>query len=557
MKIISFHNSLEASAALYVNGTIKAAISEERFNRIKNFHGFPHKSINYLLKKFNINFADLDYVVYGMIDSIDPDAEADLKIREKLNTIQKQYKKKFYERVDSEKKWNEIHLKQLYKYAKKNKFLKKLVLVDHHKSHAAGAYFTSPFKDAMVFTFDGKGGFKSSSIYKGKNKEFKRINFLTTFDSLGYFYGNITRALGFKSERHEGKVTGLAAYGKKTNLVKYFRSFIKLNNSTINIKFGKNYLPWFLKKKNLPFFFKKLSQYSKEDIAFAAQAILEESITYIIKKNLPKNKKTNICLAGGVMANVKLNQKIREIKNVKNVYVQPAMGDAGIAIGAIYAFLSKRNKISPKFLNTMSLGTSYEKQQIKKKLIKENIIFNYNKDISKVLIDEMKKNKIVGYFSDRMEFGPRALCNRSILYHGKDKSINTWLNNKLHRTEFMPFAPVTIEEYAKDCFVGWNKNDVAGNFMTMTYKCTPRFIKSCPASVHIDNTARPQIIKKSNKVFHKILKNYLIKTGEMALINTSFNKHEEPIVESIDDAIHAFKNKIIDTLIIENFVISK
>ena len=187
----------------------------------------------------------------------------------------------------------------------------------------------------------------------------------------------------------------------------------------------------------------------------------------------------------------------------------------------------------------------------------KNIIFNYNKDISKVLIDEIKKNKIVGYFSDRMEFGPRALCNRSILYHGKDKSINTWLNNKLHRTEFMPFAPVTIEEYAKDCFVGWNKNDVAGNFMTMTYKCTPRFIKSCPASVHIDNTARPQIIKKSNKVFHKILKNYLIKTGEMALINTSFNKHEEPIVESIDDAIHAFKNKIIDTLIIENFVISE
>ena len=316
--------------------------------------------------------------------------------------------------------------------------------------------------------------------------------------------------------------------------------------------------PGLFKKKDLPFFFKKLSKYSKEDISFAAQTILEEAVVYRIKNNLPKNRKVNICLSGGVTANVKLNQKIREIRNVKNVFIQPAMGDAGIVIGAIYAFLSKKNKIKPKFLNTMSLGSKYNNEQIKKILKKNKIKFKLTKNISKVLIEQLSKNKIIGFFSGKMEFGPRALCNRSILYHGKDKSVNDWLNNKLKRTEFMPFAPVTIEEYAKKCFIGWSKKDVAADFMTMTYKCTPEFIKSCPAAVHVDSTARPQIIrKKNNPNFHKILKNYLNKSGEMALINTSFNKHEEPIVENVNDALHAFKNNIVDTLIIQNFVITR
>ena len=232
------------------------------------------------------------------------------------------------------------------------------------------------------------------------------------------------------------------------------------------------------------------------------------------------------------------------------------MGDAGIAIGAIYAFLSKKFKIYPKYLKTASLGSNYKKNEIRKILNSKKIKFLQGQNISHIFLEQLKKNNIVGYYSGGMEFGPRSLCNRSILYHGKDKAINDWLNKRLHRTEFMPFAPVTIEEYASKCFIGWKKNDVAADFMTMTYKCTPKFIKNCPASVHVDGTARPQIIrKKDNYIFHKILKNYLLKTEQMAIINTSFNKHEEPIVESIHDALHALQKKMIDTLIIEDFVI--
>ena len=342
MKILSFHNSIEAGAALYINGKITSAISEERLNRIKNFHGFPKKSINFLLKNFKLSFKDFDYIVYGAINSINPDKETLKKIEQKKKKIPKKYFFKFDERVSTEINWNKKHITEVLKFAKKNDFLHKFILLDHHESHAASAYFCSPFKKALIFTFDGKGGFKSSSIYNGVGSIFERVSYLTTFDSLGYFYGNITRALGFKSERHEGKVTGLAAFGKKTDLINYFNKFIKISKNFFVFYFGKNYLPWFCDKKDLPNFYNKLSNYSKSNIAYAAQYILEKYIVHTIRSNIPKNKNINICLAGGIFANVKLNQKIREIKNIKNVYVQPAMGDAGIAIGAIYAFLSKK-----------------------------------------------------------------------------------------------------------------------------------------------------------------------------------------------------------------------
>ncbi len=558
MKILSLHNSLEASVVLYINGKIVSALSEERFNRKKNYHGFPFRSLDYTLKKFNLKFKDIDFVLYGIIDNIEPDIEIRGKINLKLKKTEKKYHKRFNDRIKTEIKWNKFHINEIKKFAQKKNFLNKLVLLDHHECHAASAYFCSPFKNSYIFTFDGKGGFRSSTIYIGEKNYFKRKSFLTTFDSLGYFYGNITRALGFKSERHEGKVTGLAAFGKKTNLIKYFQEFIKINNNSYEIIFGKNYVPWFCNNEHLPFFFKVLKKYSKEDIAYAAQYILEKTIVNYIKKNIPKNKKVNICLAGGVFANVKLNQKIREISNVKNVYIQPAMGDTGISLGAIYAFLNKKKKIYPKFLSSVALGSEYKFKDVKNKIDKNKFIFKKIKNIENILFDEFQKGKPVGLFTGKMEFGPRALCQRSILYHAKDKTINDWLNKRLNRTEFMPFAPVTIEDLTEKCFKNLNKNDHSADFMTMTYDCTTKFIKNCPASVHVDNTARPQIIrKKVNPKFYKILKSYLIRSGELAIINTSFNKHEEPIVQNINQALSALAEKIIDSLIFDNYLIKR
>ena len=561
LKILSFHNSLESSVVYFDNGVVKEAVSEERFNRVKNFRGMPKKSINYIFSKYNINFKKLDFVISGIIDSKYPSEEVKKKLDEKLKVIlrekkNKKFKKKYFERVNTEIKWNQKCLNEIISYSKENNFFNKLVLVDHHKSHAASAYFCSPFKNAKVFTFDGKGGFKSSSYYDARNSIFIEKDFNTTFESLGYFYGNITKALGFKAERHEGKITGLAAYGKKTKILDYFKSFIKFQNGKINISLSKDYMPWFCDKKDLPNFYLNINKYSKEDVAYAAQYILEDIVCKYIKFKIKNKKKVNVCLAGGVFANVKLNQKIREIKNVKNVYIQPAMSDAGLSIGSIFAFLNKKFQIKPEFLENVYLGSNApSKIKTLKSLREKKVKFNQSKNISDVLIKEFKNKNIVGFFNGRMEFGPRSLCNRSILYHCKDKSINKWINEKLHRTEFMPFAPVTIEELAPRCFKGWKKEQRCAEFMTMTYSCTTEFKKNCPAAVHIDGTARPQIInKKNNIVMYKILKDYFKKTGDLAIINTSFNKHEEPIVENIEDAISALKQNVIDTLIIDKFV---
>jgi carbamoyltransferase len=561
LKILSFHNSLESSVVYFDNGVVKEAVSEERFNRVKNFRGMPKKSIDYIFSKYNINFKKLDFVISGIIDSKYPSEEVKKKLDEKLKVIlrekkNKKFKKKYFERVNTEIKWNQKCLNEIISYSKENNFFNKLVLVDHHKSHAASAYFCSPFKNAKVFTFDGKGGFKSSSYYDARNSIFIEKDFNTTFESLGYFYGNITKALGFKAERHEGKITGLAAYGKKTKILDYFKSFIKFQNGKINISLSKDYMPWFCDKKDLPNFYLNINKYSKEDVAYAAQYILEDIVCKYIKFKIKNKKKVNVCLAGGVFANVKLNQKIREIKNVKNVYIQPAMSDAGLSIGSIFAFLNKKFQIKPEFLENVYLGSNApSKIKTLKSLREKKVKFNQSKNISDVLIKEFKNKNIVGFFNGRMEFGPRSLCNRSILYHCKDKSINKWINEKLHRTEFMPFAPVTIEELAPRCFKGWKKEQRCAEFMTMTYSCTTEFKKNCPAAVHIDGTARPQIInKKNNIVMYKILKDYFKKTGDLAIINTSFNKHEEPIVENIEDAISALKQNVIDTLIIDKFV---
>ena len=181
-----------------------------------------------IFSKYNLNFKKLDFVISGIIDSKYPNKDIKKKFDDKLEHILKEkkpkkFKKKFYERIDTEIKWNEKCLNEIVSYSKNNNFFDKLILVDHHKSHAASAYFCSPFKSAQVFTFDGKGGFKSSSYFDAKNSYFFEKDFNTTFESLGYFYGNITKALGFKSERHEGKITGLAAYGKKTKILEYFK----------------------------------------------------------------------------------------------------------------------------------------------------------------------------------------------------------------------------------------------------------------------------------------------------------------------------------------------
>ncbi len=563
MIYLGIHNSYQAGAALIIDKNIIGAVSEERFNRVKDYHGFPHLSIDYLLKTANIELKDIDRIVYGMVTSEVPKKEVFEKLLKKVadgiseNPL---LKNKYIERIISEIEWNQKHLIEINSWGKKNKVNDKISFVDHHHSHAAGAFYSSPFVDALIFTCDGKGNFKTSCVGMGNGKKIILHDFTTTFDSVGYFYGNITKALGFTPERHEGKITGLAAYGNPDNFKWFTNDIMSIKDDMIKMKIGKHYLPWFVDPEELPAFFNQIKKYKPEDVAAAAQYTLENIIIKWVQRSIEKyhsSSKANVCLSGGVFANVKLNQKIREITSVKNVFVQPAMGDMGIPLGSCFAQMQKEKNPFKKFISSMALGPKYSPEFIESHLIDQNYEYKIIEVMEKQFVSLLNQGKVIGFFQGGMEFGPRALCNRSIMYHCRDRSVNDWLNKRLNRTEFMPFAPVTTEDLASSCFLGWKSNDRSSDFMTMTYTVTDRFNKSCPAAVHIDGTARPQIIrKKVNPQMYDIITYFNKTSGDLALINTSFNNHEEPIVCRVEDALESLDRGNVDCIIIDNFLVN-
>ena len=234
------------------------------------------------------------------------------------------------------------------------------------------------------------------------------------------------------------------------------------------------------------------------------------------------------------------------------------MGDGGLALGSAIGvpFLFNQQK---SLLSNMYLGPEFSNEEILNEIEnREELYFEYQTDLSSHIIKEIKKNRVIGLFQGRMEFGPRALCNRSIIYHCFDEGINASLNKRLQRTEFMPFAPATAEELAPECYINWEPNHLASRYMTITYNCSKEMVKNSPAVVHIDDTARPQIISASdNPLMHEILLLWYKDSGGMSLVNTSFNKHEEPIVCSPKDAVDAIVQDQVDVLVIGNYFVYK
>ena len=294
---------------------------------------------------------------------------------------------------------------------------------------------------------------------------------------------------------------------------------------------------------------------TREDVAAAAQRHLEDCMTEIVAHYVNKTGAKYVCLSGGVFGNVRVNQCIMEIPGVRNVFIQPQMGDGGLCVGAAANLLF--DKGVPKVeMEDVYLGPDYSDEEIETALLQyQDIEFKRVVDPVVETISAIENNEVVGWYNGRMEFGPRALCNRSIIYHCKDKTVNDWLNERMDRTEFMPFAPVTLEELAPRCYIGWHKDHIASRYMTITYQCTDEMASNCPATVHIDGTARPQVVnEKNNSKIYCLLKSYYEKTGGLSLINTSFNRHEEPIVNKPDDAIDALSEGMIDFLVIGNYV---
>jgi carbamoyltransferase len=560
MNILGIGFLSEASACLLKNGKLVAAISEERLNRKKFWYGYPEASINQVLEIGKIKLNDIDFVATHGFLSEKPSKKNFEKKKKLVRTSNLPLKqKKFLINFLDKRYSHEVYVfeqRTPKMIATIKRIGKPTKIYSHHHCHAATAYYGSGWKDCFVITADGWGEDGSHTFYQCKNeknvkKAFNKISFSNTIDSLGYFYGSITKALGFIPHRHEGKILGLAAYKKKPKSLNFIKKMISFDPIQKCFK-GNIESGTYLADFDNPFLISLLKKYSKKDIASATQITLENVFLQHIKELEGNNR---LAVAGGLFANVKLNQKINESKKIKEIYVFPNMGDGGLSVGSAWLAHHEITKKYPHKPKTMYLGYKISKQKSLSLLKIFGLKHKEFKNINRKIAELLANKKIVARCSGRMEFGPRALGNRSILYEANDKKINKWLNKKLKRTEFMPFAPITKFENANEFFEQTNSL-FSSQFMTITSNCTKKMISQAAAAVHVDLTARPQLVKKEiNSDLYEILDEYEKITGNKNLINTSFNMHEEPIVCNENDAIRAFLESKIDFLVLNDLLI--
>src|SRR3989344_1567768 len=563
MYILGIYDGHDAGACIVKDGVVLRAVNEERFTRKKFYIGFPYQSIEFLLRDLKLRKKNIDYIAIGGLSGVvvkdveDPTGGFGSGIGRLYSELS------FFDFALRQPFIRPLHIlssmtlrkRKLATILKKIGFYQPIEFVEHHKSHAYSAYYTFGKHPAWVFTVDGTGDYVSATVY-APNNPLHRVATTLTYDSPGYFYSEITHLLGYKMLRHEGKITGLAAFGNPDVLYDQLKPALGLTSDKTQFRnrFKAVGMRAIRKMRRLT------KNHEAKDVAAAAQYILEETVVEHIAHMLKGQKKVDVALAGGTFANVKLNQRIHELKNVNTVFIHPHMGDGGLNVGAalyVWSELTRKNGKAPlpKSIPHAYLGPEYNDPEIKAAIDRAGLKGRLSKNVDKEIAQFIADGKVVARFNGRMEYGPRALGNRSILYSAKDPSVNQWLNKRLKRTEFMPFAPSTLWEYRDHCYKNVVGAEHAAEFMTITFDCTPWTKKNCPAIVHVDGTARPQLVKKEiNPSYYKIIDEYRKITGSPTIVNTSFNMHEEPIVCTPDDAIRSFLQGHLDLIALGNWI---
>jgi carbamoyltransferase len=595
----------DSTATFMEDGRVVFACAEERLTRIKLQDGFPHQAVKMGFERTGWDPASIDVVAYAFFDGAgegelirqalaadgrrhrtDATRKSLQSLREARASgyrVQRQppipsftteelefvprkslAKRLAYDlttrfaRLDAKvhrhffRKWADVaiadhHLRtqQLAEGLALYGLAGKLRRFNHHDTHAANAFYGSGFEQALIVTFDGYGSGNCGGVYVGGRNGITPLHKFSFPNSFGQFYEHVTSGLGFRPNRHEGKIVGLAAYGDPAILCDALLARFECKDGDVQMRASMNY--WFTRA---------LSQhFAKRDIAAAYQHVLERVGAAVVSYWLKKTGITRVAMSGGVHANVKFNQRIQEIDGVDEIFIYPNMGDGGCGTGAAMLASGHDVMYTRTPLHDAYFGPDYSEREIERALTRAGLAFDRCEDVEDAVARLISEDRIVGRFAGRMEYGPRALGNRSVLYQAKDPSVNQWLNHQLGRTEFMPFAPSALNARAHSLFHGMRGSEHTAQFMTITYDCTEEMKDDSPAAVHIDGTARPQIVTdESNPSYHKVLQAYYDRTGVGAFINTSFNMHEEPIVCSPEDAIRAFLDGNLDYLAAGPFI---
>ena len=570
----------DASAAIIVDGKLIAAVEEERFNRIKHCAGFPREAVKYCLKEAGVTIQDIDYITIPR----DPRARFFNKLYYGIKIPQLALR-----RLIAWRKIEDIKKTIADTFGLGEKAIKAdIINVEHHQAHIASSFLVSPFDEALLFSADGMGDFASTMWGIGQGNKIKILGDIAFPHSLGMYYTAITQYLGFPGFGDEYKVMGLAAYGNPG----YGNEFEKIltYRGNMNFKLGLDYFVHHKKLVDMNFeegypdldvlfsghLEKRLGQARKKDepveekhknIAYALQERLENIIFKLLNdlSGLKGCAGNNLCLSGGVAFNCVASGKIFDQTPFRNIYISPAPGDAGLAIGAAYYLWHKILRKPRNFVMQHAYwGPAYEANAISAELqamagelnqqgCKITEIKN-DAELCKITAKAIAEGKIVGWFQGRMEWGPRALGNRSILVDPRRAGMKDVLNNRIkHRETFRPFAPSILEEKTGDYF---EKNHPSP-FMLFTYKVRPEKKDIIPAPTHIDGTGRLQTVSKgANLKYWNLVKEFENITGVPVVLNTSFNENE-PIVNTPKEALSCFLRTRMDTLALGNNLIER
>jgi carbamoyltransferase len=560
--LLGFHRSHEASVVLLdEEGRPLCAVSEERFSRIKMQGGWPRLAAAHVAANFDLVGARAVHGGLPLQRRFGREARLAL-YNARHGKLQDVHPKRFRKFVDVAFGRTRGGESAIFPGIPRT-------YVDHHTCHAASAYYPSGFDEAEVVTVDGVGDTYSSRFFEAKRGRLApRAAFFHTEFPLGHDYEYMTGLLGFHPHRHAGKVTGLSAHGSRDE-----RLMRKLEAWLERVWSARKGRPYFFMLHSThgstegdPAFDQAIRElretrqtlfgdWSNMDLAWAIQEILEREVTRLIERTIPRIDGQPICLAGGVFANVKLNKLIKEM-GFGQIFIQPAMGDSGLAFGGPLYQLGRERRLTPYRLENVYLGPEFSEQEMLAAIRAEGLESRRYDPVEPKIAELLAEGRVVARFNGRMEFGPRALGNRSILYHCSDATVNDWLNKRLDRTEFMPFAPATLEDELSRSFESLSGAEHTAEFMTITSDCTEWFRRTCPAAVHVDGTARPQIVRKeTNPSFHHVLEAYRKLTGIGTVVNTSFNMHEEPIVCVPQDAVRSFVRGHLDYLAIGPFIV--
>ena len=581
----------DSAACLIVDGEIIAAAQEERFTRIKHDSSYPYNAINFILKYSRLKLNEIDKIVFY--------EKPFLKFERLLETYLSIAPRGFTSFAKSIPVWLNEKLfqknnliKSLKSHDKNYKYKKNIFFTEHHMSHAASAFYPSPFEEAIILTADGVGEWATTTISHGVGNQVEILEEIHFPHSLGLLYSAFTYYTGFKVNGGEYKLMGLAPYGEPIYVEKILEKIVdvkddgsfNLNQDYFNYLSGltmtsKKFDELFGHPRRDP----KKTELNKfyMDIAASIQAVTEKIILRLTKNIKKKYGIRNLCLAGGVALNCVANGKILEEKIFDNIWVQPAAGDAGGSLGAALALWfnemkSIRNVEKKDSMKLSYLGPEYSDEEVQKILkdIGANFKIYDNSDLLDKTVDEIKNGKAVGWFQGRMEFGPRALGSRSILGDPRSGDMQKNLNLKVKfRESFRPFAPSVLEEHVSE----WFELETKSPYMLLVSKVKKNKLKNIqselkkaeglkkldiiksdiPAVTHVDYSARVQTVNKNNGIYYDLIKKFKEKTDCPVIINTSFNVRGEPIVNTPIDAYKCFMATNLDCLVIQNCFLRK